>query len=443
MLAAIRKYLPGAKRRSAVTRAVNAASEAWPDAPSAVSGAADYRQAGQIVAQRVSGLYSNDSVVRSAVELLVSQIAGTGVRLNTADNDLDAAFNEARFDPSRRLSSTAIQRAAMRSWALTGEVLGLHRVVDGRYAFQLLDPEQLDRSKNEIRGDGGSIVAGVETDGRGVVVAYWILPHAPSDPFATVTASERFDAEDVVHVFEAEFPGQARGMSPLVAALPVLNQASIAVEARLKQLQVAAMLSVILTSADGSDVLDGDPNPSLEPGAIIRARPGEGVEVVNGPQSPEFQAFMRTLYRQIAASIGTTYEALIGDLEGVNYSSYRAGDLVARRKAEARRKVLLIEGLLDPVYSRWLAIERLAGRAVADEASSWVEPGWPEIDPLKSATADIALVESGLKSRREVIAARGRDFDAVNAEIESDERTPGDRAKALAELVAKGEENDE
>ncbi|WP_367714507.1 hypothetical protein AB2N04_10780 [Nitratireductor sp. GISD-1A_MAKvit] len=72
-----------------------------------------------------------------------------------------------------------------------------------------------------------------------------------------------------------------------------------------------------------------------------------------------------------------------------------------------------------------------------------MEPGWQEIDPLKSATADIALVESGLKSRREVIAARGRDFDAVNAEIESDERTPGDRAKALAELVAKGEENDE
>ncbi|WP_367714506.1 phage portal protein [Nitratireductor sp. GISD-1A_MAKvit] len=368
MLAALRKYLPGAKRRNDVTRAVNAASEAWPDAPSAVSGAADYRQAAQTVAQRVAGLYVNDSVARSAVELLISQIAGTGVRLNTADNELDAAFNEARLDPSRRLSSTAIQRAAMRSWALTGEVLGIHRVVGAAYAFQLLDPEQLDRSRNEIRADGGSIVAGVETDARGVVVAYWILPDAPTAPFATITASERFDAEDVVHVFEAEFPGQVRGMSPLVAALPVLNQASIAVEARLKQLQVAAMLSVILTSADGSDSFDGDPNPSLEPGAVLRARPGESVSVVNGPQSPEFGEFLKALYRQIAASIGTTYEALAADLEGTNYSSFRGGDLVARRKAEARRKVLLIEGLLEPVYSRWIAVERLAGRTVADEA---------------------------------------------------------------------------
>jgi lambda family phage portal protein len=408
------------KSRLNHARAVNAASANWPDDARSLSGASDIRQAGQTVSQRVAALYFNDSALRSAVNLLVSQIVGSGVRLNTPDQSLDAAFNTARIDPSAVLSTTAIQRAAIRSWVLTGEALGLHRVINGRYAFQLLDPEQLDRSKNGDQGDGGTILAGVERDRRGVITGYWILPHSPGDPFASNTQSERFDAADVVHVFEHEFPGQVRGISPLVAALPVLNNASIAIEARLKQLQVSAMLTAILTSADGTDAFDGDPNPTLEPGAIIRARPGEDVEVVNGPQSPDFNAFIKVLYRQIAAAIGVTYEDLIGDLEGVNYSSFRGGALTARRKAEATRKVLLIEGILDPVFRRWHAIERLAGRTKADVEPAWIEPAWPEIDRLKEASADIALYRSGLKSRREIIEARGREFEAVSAEIAAD-----------------------
>ncbi|ABS14500.1 phage portal protein [Brucella anthropi] len=401
-------------------RAVNAASVNWPDDPRVISGSADIRQAGQTVSQRVAGLYVNDPVVRSAVNLVVSQIVGSGVRLNTPDQIVDARFNATRIDPSALMSVTAMQRASIRSWVISGEILGLHRVIDGRYAFQLLDPEQLDRSKNEDLGASGSIVAGVERDGLGVIAGYWILPNSPGDPFARNTQSVRFDAPDVVHVFEHEFPGQVRGISALVATLPVLNNASIAIEARLKQLQVSAMLTAILTSPDGTDAFDGEPNPSLEPGAIIRARPGEQVEVVNGPQSPDFNAFIKVLYRQIAASVGVTYEDLIGDLEGVNYSSFRGGALTARRKAEATRKVTLIEGVLDPVFTRWQAIERLAGRIRADLDHGWIEPSWPEIDRLKEANADISLLNAGLKSRKEIIEARGREYETVQSEFEAD-----------------------
>lgn len=410
-------------------RAVNAASPKWADDDRSLSIASDIRAAGQTVGQRVASLYVNDSVVRSAVNLIVSQIIGTGVRLNTPDQVLDGRFNADRFDPSRQHSITALQRSVIRSWVIAGEVLAIHRVVDGRYAVQLLDPEQLDRAKNEDRGPAGVIVAGVEKDGAGVIRGYWILPQSPGDPFAINTQSIRFDAEDVIHIFEAEFPGQVRGISPLVAALPVLNNASIAIEARLKQLQVSAMLTAILTSPDGTTPFDGDPNPSLEPGAIVRARPGEEVEVVNGPQSPDFNAFIKVLYRQIAAAIGVTYEDLIGDLEGVNYSSFRGGALTARRKAEAIRKVLLMEGFLEPVFFRWQAIEMLSGRSRSEIAAGWIEPSWPEIDREKEANADIALLNAGLKSRKEIIEARGREFEVVSAELADDPRpTPTSEA---------------
>lgn len=421
-----------------VSRAVNAASAKWPDDPRTLSATADIRAAAGTVSQRVAGLYLNSPPVRSAANLLVSYIAGAGVRVNTPDQEMDRAFNSARLDPSRLMSATALQRAAVRSWVISGEVLGLHRVVDGAYAFQLLDPAQLDATKTEDLGAGGSIIAGVERDAMGAIRAYWLLPHAPGDPFATATASVRVPAADVVHVFELEFPGQVRGISPLAPVLGELHHADIALEARLRQLQVSAMLTVILTSPDGTDPFDGEANPSLEPGAIIRARPGEEVETVNGPQSPDFNAFVKVIFRQIAAALGVTYEDLLGDLEGVNYSSFRGGALTARRKAEALRKVLLIEGFLEPVFSRWLAIERLAGRAGADLVPAWIEPAWPQIDPQKEAAADIAQLDAGLKSRREIIEARGREFATVVAEIAGDEARPrrADAARDTADDAA-------
>lgn len=404
-------------------RAVNAASERWSDDPFTASASSEIRGAAVTVNGRVAGLYLNDAIVRSGVTLLVSNIVGNGIRANTSDNELDTQFNTLRFDPSRRMSLGGLQQAAVRSLILTGEVLIIHRMVDGEYACQVLDPDQLDRSNNAPGNDGGVIINGVEFDRHGRISAYWILPHAPGDPFATNTQPDRYRTDDVIHVFEQDFPGQVRGISRFVSVLTLINQAGIAIEARLKQLQVSAMLTAVLTNPNGDDAFDGEANPSLEPGAIIRARPGEEVSVVNGPTSPDFERFMKVLYRQVASAIGVTYEDLLSDMEGTNYSSFRGGSLTARRKAEATRKAILIEGVLNPIFARWQAIERLAGRRHDLVVPGWIEPSWPQIDPAKEARADIALLDAKLKSRKEIIEARGRDFEAVNQELERDATT--------------------
>ncbi len=44
-------------------------------------------------------------------------------------------------------------------------------------------------------------------------------------------------------------------------------------------------------------------------------------------------------------------------------------------------------------------------------------PGWQWVDPQKEVNADIAAIGAGLKSREEVVAARGRDIDELDAEI--------------------------
>jgi capsid protein len=62
----------------------------------------------------------------------------------------------------------------------------------------------------------------------------------------------------------------------------------------------------------------------------------------------------------------------------------------------------------------------MTGRASAETEPGWIEPSWPEIDRLKEANADIVLLKAGLKSRKEIIEARGREFETVRAEIAAD-----------------------
>lgn len=416
------------KQEAKHVRSMNAAA-LWPDDPRMPTPNRDILASAQIVGQRVAGLAKNDPIVASGVDMLVSLIVGIGTRLNTPDETIDEEFNGLRLDPSRKQSLTAMQQTAIRSWVIAGEAIALLVVVDGELAVHLLNPEQLDRSKNEDLGEGHRIISGVELDAYDRAVAYWLLPQAPDDPFMRVTQSQRFDAGDVIHIFEREFPGQVRGISPLTPILPSVNTASIATDAGLKKLQVAALFTAFLTSPDGSDLF-GDKNPSLEPGALVRLNPGEEIHSAQGGDAGDLPSFLKLIYHQCAAAIGVTYEDLTGDLSGVNYSSYRAGALTARRKAETRRKVLLIDGLLVPVFERWRAIERLKGRRLPSGSPKWIEPTWPEIDRQKEADADISLVEAGLKSRKEVIEGRGRDFSAVNAEIEADDFRPTETGKA-------------
>lgn len=415
------------KTDSKQVRSMNAAAQ-WADDPRLASPVRDTLAHAVLIGQRVAGLAKNDPTVASGIHLLVSMIVGGGTRLNSGDSQMDTDFNGGRFDPSRECSMLSLQEQIIRSWVIYGEGLAYLAVLENEFCVQLLHPDQLDRNKNVDLGGGRRIVAGVELDAYDRRVAYWISPSGDT-PFGLYQPSQRFPASDIIHVFEREFPGQIRGISPLTPILPNANTASIAVEAGLKKLQISALLTAFITSQDGDNPFTA--SPTLEPGAVVRLQAGEDVRMAEGGDAGDLSSFLKLVHHQMAAAIGVTFEDLTGDLSGVNYSSYRAGALTARRKAEARRKVLLIEGFLDRIARRWRAVEALKGRMMP-EKYGWIEPSWPEIDPEKAANADVILLDAKLKSRREIIEGRGREFETVNAEIDGDPLSPSNTGGADA-----------
>ena len=75
--------------------------------------------------------------------------------------------------------------------------------------------------------------------------------------------------------------------------------------------------------------------------------------------------------------------------------------------------------------------ELLAGRIVGtlDEllAVEWITPAQPWVDPQKDAEAARIAIESGLTSRRRIVASQGWDIEQLDAEIAADL----ERARAL------------
>ena len=51
---------------------------------------------------------------------------------------------------------------------------------------------------------------------------------------------------------------------------------------------------------------------------------------------------------------------------------------------------------------------------------SFLFPAWPSLNPYDEARADEICINNRVRSRQEIIAARGRDPAEVDAEIEAD-----------------------
>ena len=120
----------------------------------------------------------------------------------------------------------------------------------------------------------------------------------------------------------------------------------------------------------------------------------------------------------IAAGVGLTYELLTGDLSQVNYSSIRAGLIEFRRRMEALQWQLLVPGLCQPVWRRFVLAAQAAGKLPdGDIGADWTAPRFEAVDPMKDIQADILAVRAGVMTLKEAIARQGYEPAQVLAEI--------------------------
>ncbi|WAC26268.1 phage portal protein [Ancylobacter sp. SL191] len=391
----------------------------------------------QLAAERALWLAQNDPTAAAIVSAWTGNIVADGpaIAAKTTDDALRTALAE-RFDAWwSRCDAEGIDDLAgmlhrlVRGVVTTGEAFVIMETDEaGELRLRTIDPTQCDATLTRSLADGRRIVAGIEMDERGRRLAYWIRD-AEERLTAYSATPRRVDARDVLHLFDRQHPGQQRGLSWLAPVATLIDQLGELGDTTLALLNTSALYGAVLTNANG-DAPGGQegPDPTLEPGSIIRAPVGWDVKFSDPPTMTGIDAYRREMLHTIAAGAGVPFELISANLSEVNFSSARVGLHEFRRRVDTLRRTLLTARFLDPIWRRWLAHEALHGRvspAIAanlEMTAAW--PGWPAIDPLKDAQADQIAIAIGVESRHAVIARRGRDPREVDAEIAADTFVP-------------------
>ena len=426
---------------------------------------------------RTRDLARNNDYARHFLRLLESNVIGpNGLTLQSRryqGDKLDRPFNlalESHWKTSGKLKHSPTACGGMtrrelaslwlRTLAIDGEVLEVFYPGHSnryRFASRIVDSALIDWQKNELLPNGNRIKMGVEVDDNDRPVAFWLLTRNPSDivfagPLNGPT-HQRIPASRARLSFLREFAGQTRGVSWL---------ASPAIRAQMLQKFEEAVIVTSRAAASkggfykvtedyegrlpGEDGDEGD--APIDPSELVRRQvePGEwellprGVEPV--PYDPQFppqglDTMAKVMLRGLASGLGGSYVHIANNLEGVNYSSIRSGDL-EQRSIYRGLQSFVIDHHEEPLFTEWAKILRMNPDTPIDgrkldscldrDEYRFLGRGWDWVDPLKEVMAHKEALKLKLTTRGDIIAqTTGEDIEDVLDRAQQEEEMMRER----------------
>ncbi len=398
-----------------------------------------------------------------ALRSSVSNLVGTGITpiWNTENDELKAAIQDAwaewceESDADGTQDFYGQQALATRAVLEGGECFVRfreRRPEDGMSVplqLQLLEAEMVPSSKNESREDGSVIRAGIEFSPIGKRTVYWMYRTHPGEftkPRGVPVLPVPVPASEVLHVFEVLRPGQIRGVPGLATVLTMLHEIREVQDAAVQRAKIQnlyATFETIPNPQEGS-VLDGVtglaaddddeevPTTTAAAGSHVLLPQGHDIKFAQPPEgASDLEVFVRDHLRAIAAGAGVLYEQISGNLQGVTFSSIRAGLIELRRELEQIQHRMIIFQLCRPVLRRWLSLAILTGRIPVPAPEElpklmrarWAPQGWEYVQPETDVKAAVRRVRAGVSSRTREAAKLGHgDIEALDREIAA-ERT--------------------
>ena len=313
-----------------------------------------------------------------------------------------------------------------------------HRWPENPYAFSLkmYCSTAMDTSLvSDGSRDGRTIINGVEIDTWGRPLGYWFRKDGgvtlfPSVIAAPTSAHEYIPAEQIVHIYAADWEDQYRGIPWLYSTLPRLKHLDGYEEAELVAAREDACSTGQYAIATGADYEPGD-NYDKAVASLGDVAPGtreilpEGVTFTKqAPTRPNgaFPDFDKAMLRGVASGGLVDYNTLSNDLEGVSFSSIRQG-VLSWRDAAMDTQQLMIDHLCKRVYLAWLGIYLTTGRSNLPFAKlgkfahhEWRGRRWMWVDPRNDAQSNEIQRKYGWKTDADITAEIGGDWEANAAE---------------------------
>ena len=293
------------------------------------------------------------------------------------------------------------------------------------------------------RGDYRKTANGFEVDGirydqYGNPVAYYFTSHPGGGDVSG--KGTWIPAENVIHLFEQERPGQHRGVPELTQALPIIALHRRYTLAMVNKMENSANISGVIQTGelDGDDIDQLEDDSTFKPfnlprGAFVPLPRGYRLQshmMVNPTESQT--DFAQQVKLEVAWSLGLPRNVAFGDSSEYNYSSGRM-DYQAYDKNLSIERHNIETFCLAVIMRHWLREwwPQVQFRRQDALPMTWFWDGRAHVDPVKEANAEAQRLATGTTTLAIECARQGMDWEAVQDQRLAEEAREAKRRKEL------------
>lgn len=382
---------------------------------------------------RAMQLERDNSIARGLLERNAENVVSTGIipQARTDDEEWNKlaeekflAWAESECDVRGMSSLWDLQRLAQYCMTRDGDV-GCIKRADG--TLQLIESMRIAAPLGKEYADYH--IDGIDLDSAGKPVRFYIVPRRSDEQYVPSTrdfpSRVPVQADQFLFLARRTSPSQTRGEPAMAQAMEQFEHLDKLLESVVVSARMAACFGLLIkspmppvpTQATGLNSAGSSlPRWDLEPGLVKSLRPGEEITTLSPAQpSQQLDQFVVLLARILGLPLGMPLELLMLDFTRTNYSSARASLLQAYRSFK-RQQDYLIQGFCRPIW-RWKIAGWIEdGELPANEQwmrHQWIPPGWAWVDPVKEIQAAQMEVDAGFRTKADVIASQGRDYQEV------------------------------
>jgi len=401
---------------------------------------------------------NNDYGARFLSTVTTQSIGSDGIRyqsrartdqgdLDTPGNDLiEAEFakwgNDCSIDG--RLNWVQAQTLFIRTVARDGECLvRLLRQPANPYGFaiQILEADRLDEQMNGATVNNEVIRMGIQMTQWDRPTAYHLYREHPGaiDLMRPEQDHITIPATEMIHAYRKDRPSQHRGVPWMATAMSRMRLLDVYEESEVVSARIGASKMGFFTSEldpenyTGDDLDGNTPVSEVAPGQFEQLPPGMDFKSFD-PQNPSgtFEPFTKSVLRGIASGLGVSYVGLANNLEGVSYSSVRAGEMADRDHWKTIQR-LVIDQFCRPIFRAWLQASLESGAFMMPlnkfdkfaDAAHFIPRSWGWVDPQKEMQAQILGLKAGVISLQDVEANYGRDVEELFTQLTQEANLAG------------------
>lgn len=422
------------------------------------------------------GLFRNNPHAKKIIRQIETKTIGRGMGLQsqamTATGDPAVDFRELASDLWQQVqcqldyrgrpgyggqSFPELCKTALRSVVLGGDCFFRFKVLTLAQMKErkLLLPLQVQLIHNErIRGDaqhvplpGNTVLDGIEVNGDGERVAYWVSKGHPTDPTSFGQANDfmRVPAAEMLHVYVAEDIDQIRG-TPWFAAL--INQLKDTGDYQYNELTSAKLRACLMlawnpgsantagipgVNGPGGDAAnsltdaDGNTVAAMQPGMILNLGQDGAMNDITPPANTAAEQYSNHLLRVASVGApGSKGSTLTADYRGSSFASERSADNEIWPEIECVQD-WFADQFVRPVYEAVIDMGFLMGKFRGSEfspadyrdnryeivAASFQGPVPRSINPKDDAEASALEIKNGTSSPQIEAAKRGRNWQQL------------------------------